>query len=105
MPSTGGDCGPPQAQWFGPDSSTSPRNLLRFGSAMPARNSAENLPTAVSSRPSRRRPAAVYATCQAASPENGPAVVTRGSNQDSSARAAAWSAAANRVNRAARSWP
>src|SRR5215469_15610470 len=99
-PSTGGSCGPPQAQQRGSDSPASPRKRLRFGSVMPLRNWAENPSSALSGRPRRRRPVSVYATCRALSPSNLPAGVTRGSSQDSSAWAAAGSGAVMIVNRA-----
>src|SRR5215471_4718944 len=67
---------------------------------MPAMNWGENPASTLSGRPSRRRPAAVYARCSALSPANLPAGVTRGSSQDSSARPAAASWAAKIVNRA-----
>src|SRR5215469_16922065 len=101
-PSIGGSCGPPQAQQCGSDSPTSPRKRLRFGPVIPPRNWGENPVITLSGRPRRRRPAGVYATCRALSPENLPAGVTRGSSQDSSAWAAAGSGAVKIVNRACR---
>src|SRR5262249_49856930 len=99
-PSTGGSCGPPQAPQCGSDSPTSPGRRLRFGPVMPPMNWAETPVITLSGRPSRRRPAAVYARCSALSPADLPAGVTRGSSQDSSACPAAASWAAKIVNRA-----
>src|SRR5215471_14758838 len=67
---------------------------------MPSMNWGENPAITLSARPSRRRPAGVYARCRALLPANLPAGVTRGSSQDSSARPAAASWAAKIVNRA-----
>src|SRR6516165_5035146 len=67
---------------------------------MPSLNWGENPAITLSARPSRRRPAGVYARCRALLPANLPARVTRGNSHDSNARPAAASWAAKIVNRA-----